>query len=504
MVEGADSRSHMRLGAGTLSSRGSGGARLVIGDQPLAFTDQLIGLGRRLGPRLVVRSSTSLEGAGEWSGAFASYVDVSPEELPKAVVGCWASAFSVDSLRRQEATAIAPGSIAMSVLIQAAVHPQAGGTATIDADGDVVVHGVKGAPAPLLQGWVAGETARWSDGWSGPELVELVGVDTLDEIADSMRAAVSSIGANHCEWALDDELWILQLGVARQAPAPTALPFQSASQPELVQLVRTLVTSPGPLGEALILPWALAGMPAVEVIPRRVNDAPQRVRSLCEQLTAQVWGLPPARAATASKVALSSMRGPHPPLEKLRALNSPSLRVAHDLLGLIAGLRLEMTDRGVVPDPDRAWHLDLEQIEAVLGGADFKPSLRAGPGRWEPLIAAVAMAAGVSTTGTPAADGLGAGRKAAVGGPTEADRFTPRSIIASPQPVPALAPLLWEASGVVTSTGSPAAHLFDSARSLGVPAVCGVEIDAGADLVVAVDGFAGVVSCLDVSGDNHV
>ena len=71
------------------------------------------------------------------------------------------------------------------------------------------------------------------------------------------------------------------------------------------------------------------------------------------------------------------------------------------------------------------------------------------------------------------------------------------------QPVPNLAPLLWDAAAIVTETGSPAAHLFESARALRVPAVCGVTIPPG-DWIVAGDGQAGVVATIPLAGDDDV
>ena len=73
-------------------------------------------------------------------------------------------------------------------------------------------------------------------------------------------------------------------------------------------------------------------------------------------------------------------------------------------------------------------------------------------------------------------------------------------------PVPNLAPLLWDAAGVVTVAGSPAAHLFESARSLNVPAVCSVDLEdfLGPNLAettgkftLAVDGSRGMVYVSD-------
>jgi phosphoenolpyruvate-protein kinase (PTS system EI component) len=54
---------------------------------------------------------------------------------------------------------------------------------------------------------------------------------------------------------------------------------------------------------------------------------------------------------------------------------------------------------------------------------------------------------------------------------------------------------------LVTESGSPAAHLFESARSLGVPAVCGVSSGETDDEIVAVDGYSGVVSTTPLFGE---
>jgi phosphoenolpyruvate-protein kinase (PTS system EI component) len=54
---------------------------------------------------------------------------------------------------------------------------------------------------------------------------------------------------------------------------------------------------------------------------------------------------------------------------------------------------------------------------------------------------------------------------------------------------------------LVTFDGSPAAHLFQAARSLGVPAVAAVDLDpavlASGDWGVAVDGNQGTVSIME-------
>ena len=72
-------------------------------------------------------------------------------------------------------------------------------------------------------------------------------------------------------------------------------------------------------------------------------------------------------------------------------------------------------------------------------------------------------------------------------------------MIVASQPIPNLAPLLWDAAGLVTESGSSAAHLFESARALRVPAVCGVSLPPG-EQIVAVDGHNGIVSTLFLQG----
>jgi phosphoenolpyruvate-protein kinase (PTS system EI component) len=72
-------------------------------------------------------------------------------------------------------------------------------------------------------------------------------------------------------------------------------------------------------------------------------------------------------------------------------------------------------------------------------------------------------------------------------------------VIVASQPIPNLAPLLWDAAGLVTESGSPAAHLFESARALRIPAVCGVSLPPG-EQIVAVDGHDGIVSTMFLQG----
>ena len=87
-----------------------------------------------------------------------------------------------------------------------------------------------------------------------------------------------------------------------------------------------------------------------------------------------------------------------------------------------------------------------------------------------------------------------------VSDPHDVPDFRPRDVVVGTHPLPNLAALLWDASAVITTGGGPAAHLFESARALGIPAVTGLDLEAllGGDpagktgqVSLAVDGLGG-------------
>ncbi|MEX1125118.1 MAG: PEP-utilizing enzyme [Acidimicrobiia bacterium] len=515
VVEGRASINHMRLGAETLGQRGSGGARLTITGEPLSFSDELTTRASRLGPMLVARSSTSLEASGEWSGAFTSYLDLGLDDLTRGVVGCWASAFTVATLERLERAAIEPGSVAISVIVQPALHPTAGGTARVEADGAITIIGTKGSPAPLLQGWVTGHQARvssssersghWEDGWLGDELIEMLGAPTLIAIAGNMRLAGELLGATQCEWAVvDGEVWLLQLGAPPQrGPASVEGIEGQLDDPHLIRLARTVVQAPGPLGEAWVLPWALGGLP--DPVPTDFGSPTEAVREvteLCAQLGGEVWALPPESAIEAARKCIRALRGPDPAsaIEQVRRLRPPNGKVGGRLLSLVSMVRSTMVELGAAADVESAWYLTKGDVDSVLGGSTRAMATRVGIGKWEPFVAAVVLSNGHHQRGTPASSGVGAGRRCQIDDLHLTSSFRARQVATAAQPVPGLAPLLWDAAGLVTASGSPAAHLFDSARALGVPAVCGVDLPRDRLEIVAVDGYAGVVSSLPLRG----
>lgn len=505
VLDAAVSRPYLTKAAEALAVHGSGRARLLVSGSELepVLKRRLVEEASKLGSRLAVRSSSVLETGGEWAGAFSSYLDVDTSELEKTVLGCWASVFTVDSLHRFEATGLEPHTHPMAVLIQPYLDPSAGGVAWIEGD-TVRVEAVPGSPAGLLGGWVKGTWAEVdSEGqvsYRGTELAP----EAVAAAARVLRHASSALGVDHCEWIYTDRLWLLQLhrrGVAETRPR--AVPTEV--QPQVLRIARIVRRAPGPLGERLVLPWAVA---AGESTARPWEGDPalafDRAVELSRELAASVWGLPPGEAVERAVAALRALRGEDPEgaAELFEGLTPPDPNLVAVAWGAVDATRRHLADSGVVAHPHLAWFLEPSQIEAALSGERMLRRDRAGFDRWEPLNAAVAVAAGTATKGRPASGGLGAGRMVWIEQPDDLRRFRPRDVVVVPRPLPQVAPLLWDAAGLVTLEGSPAAHLFESARSLAVPAVCGIEpawdpASTTGRLLLAVDGDAGIVYSMD-------
>lgn len=379
VVEACASEGHMALGSSLLAGRGSGGARLAMTSEQVPEAARIEAAGKELAARLAVRSSTRLETDGRWAGVFTSYIGITPAELPKAVAGCWASAFSVDALNRQRQVGIEPGSVPVAVLVQPSIDPVVGGIAEISLGGTLRVEAVSGSPAPLLQGWVRGAAAtrQPGQGWEGAEAIALVGVEPLDEIGAALGEASQRFGFTRCEWGVAGSLWILQLGrTARVLLAPASARTHTSAV--MIPRVQALVSGDGVLNR--------------ELVP--------------------------------------------------------------------------VTARG-----------------------------RVGMRPWESLAAAVVLDYGVSHQGVAAAAGIGVGLRhhsdgGGGNGPPQ------RAVVTAPVALPNLSQMIWDAAGLVTDRGSPGAHVFEAARSLGIPAVCGVDLGPATDEIIAVDGYSGVVATL--------
>jgi phosphohistidine swiveling domain-containing protein len=166
----------------------------------------------------------------------------------------------------------------------------------------------------------------------------------------------------------------------------------------------------------------------------------------------------------------------------------------------VASVGEALATRGALPSGSLVWRHTVKELECLIAGGLVAP--RRGPDRWEPFVAEVIRARGRRTEGTGVVGGIGAGRAHIVPSLGSIGRPSPRLVLMAQHPLPQLSPLLWHCAGLVAASGSTGAHLFEVARSLGVPTVVGVhgaEAVAEASLV-AVDGEAGAVSFLPAAG----
>ena len=188
-------------------------------------------------------------------------------------------------------------------------------------------------------------------------------------------------------------------------------------------------------------------------------------------------------------------------LEALTALSPLDTEQVALQLGLLADLGHELSARGAISNPQWMWYVDADTLKPGTGG---KTSGRVGRARMEQIVYRLVSGTGMHLAGNPAAAGWGAGSLEMIRTERDAHSVLPRAVVASVYPLTNLAPLLWNAAGLITIGGNPGAHLFEVASWLGVPAVCGVELELAAgpayagnpqrDIVAAVDGTRGTVA----------
>lgn len=514
-------RPALAAGAEALERGGSGRARLALMDVevPAEVLAELSEAAERLGTPLVVRSSSPMEGDAAWSGTFSSFDSIGVEDLRTAVRGVWASVFTVHAVERCEALEVEPADVELAVLVQRQVDPVCGGSARLTADGAVSVHAIAGAPRDLLQGWETGVRARVVDGVVvDGDAAEALGEAPMLAAAALVHRTRAALGDDLVEWAwVDGDVVLLQ-----STSAPAAAPRADAgptdprlAAPEAVEVAHLVHRFPGPLGERLVLPWAF-GLSAILPDPGPVapSDDPEadlaRAAELAAQLTKQAWQ---HRADGGRDVvdAIAALRGPDPfpALELLATTRRVDPAAGGEVLRLVAGVAARLVERGDLRLARRVWRSPLERLAGLLRGADAQDPQRHGPDRWEPFLHAVVREAGTRLTGLAVVAGIAAGRVAVIRDPHAPPPFDDRDVLVADRPLPALAPLLFRAAALVTTTGNPAAHLMEVANSLALPTVLGVDLGAfgGLDglarrpLLAAVDGDAGEVALLDAVAD---
>jgi len=488
-------------GMRALDGGNSGRARAAVSATTLSteLLDALDAVPTRLGVAadaiLVARSSSPLEGDGRWAGALTSYVDLTTAELPVGVRGCWAAAFSPDALARAEAMGRAPGDVPVAVLIQPAIRPVVAGTARRLETGFEVL-AVAGSPAPLLQGWEPGVrgTIEADGRVVGAGLRALVGPAGLRALGATLQAAVDALGATTVEWAVvDGAPVLLQVGrsIAREAEAGDAM------QP-MTELLGPNADDPDTLAALARVAQVLRHHPA-----RSTDEA-----ALAARLVLAAQGHPTPESDTdtsdatdAADAVLALWSEPDDPPEAGARLACARERMEATVAGLrgatpaaaVAALRARPRPdaRALAPVRDpRSTHRDLDT-----------GSMRDDP--WAPFQAAVILSTGQRRSGMPSGDGLAIGRLVAVEDATRPEAVGRRDVLLARRPVPHLAPLLWDSVAVVTAGGGPGAHLFESARAIGVPALSGIGLDDGVAAMLAdppgtwaaaVDGTRGILA----------
>lgn len=499
----------VRIGADVLRRSGHAAAYLAVTSLQIDadLRVELVLAARSKGGTMIVRASTEQEADPRWSGSFASYLDVAADDVPAAVRGCWASAVSRDVAARCEALDVAPADLRVAVVLQPWVAFGGGGTARRWSDGRVTVAGIADAPAVLVAGRREGCAATLSpDGdVEGDAYLGGLGRDVLAAVAALAGDVHRIMGDDAIEWGVaDGRVFLLQ---ARRAPVEVPMrPARSGRRgrrpvsPWSVDVARLADRYPAPLGDRFVLPWALGLVELPRARPLAVADPSEALaeaRALARELTSRAWRDVPDVAEAEAAAVTRLILGPEPDrgLERLMDLEVVDAGDAARLLGLVAAAGDAMVERGLLPHRDFAWRCPLEELEAGLR-TGLRPTLRRGPDRWEPFVAGVVEAVGLRHEGRPAAPGTGAGRLRRLEGPWS--RPGPREVLVVRNPIPQVAPLLWNCAGLVTAEGSVGAHLFEVARSLGVPSVIGADLadEASAGMLAAVDGDGGVVSVL--------
>lgn len=439
----------------------------------------------------VVRSSSPHEGEGTWSGAFSSFHGATSADLGIAIRGCWGSAFAPAVLERAERVGVEVSDLGMGVLIQQEIQPSLGGTARVQADGSVTVISTDGSMRALMDGHVEGTVDQIPKG--SPR------TDIPGRAAELAHQVLATLSRPMIEWGEEDGvLYLLQCSHSRTPEPIKARELDSLlADPLFSRLARLAQMFPGRLGNEHVLPWAIA---CPDEYFAATSPAPGTAAflELSETLTAHAWGGRAAEAQGRASEVLRALRSNRraDALREIHDLQAPDAESAGQALASLAALRRSWLDRGL-SEPE-FWNLD---DDTLLGAAKVAPPstpLRWGPGVWEPLTFETVRVVGEHHPGVAAAPGAGSGAPR-VQGDVAATPASGRYVIVADQPVPSLAPFLWDAAGLVTRAGTPAAHLIEFARSIGVPAVVGCRIprDLGPDVLLAVDGDRGEVSILE-------
>lgn len=453
-----------------------------------------------LGDELVARSSTGLDDDPRMSGAFASYLEVSPADLTTAVRGCWASQFAPGVLARLQLSRLDVADVGLAVLIQPLTRPQVGGWAR-DIGGSTEIVGAVGGPAPLLAGHIAGTRVSFERGEPARSIPELsLSASTVRALVEMVRA--TGMDDVRVEWAVvDGAPLLLQVGRAlAPAEAPRGPDVGSLQDPAFrgpayVRMARLLADRRGRLSDEIIAPWAASA--TLESLPLPADGSARELLDMVEQLARMLCRQSEDQVHLPCGAIVERLSTGDAALADRLSAQAVDAEAAGRLLGAVDGLGAALARSGRLPSPHSVWWQTLRWLRDAVGeGSSVPPTVRPAD-RWGPLVYSVTSARGRRLQGLSAVPGQAVGRAIEFKarewhGPSDG-----MTLVAA-RPDQRLAPFLWNAAALVTAGGSPAAHICEVARALHVPAVVSVGVHAHlAGSVVAVDGSSGEVAVWD-------
>ncbi len=447
VLPAAESRPAVRAAAAAVrDGRRAAARRAALSCAPdRALAGELRAAVCALGGRVIVRSSSPLEADPRWAGAFSSMAEVGPDDVLTAVRSCWAAAFAADPLARLDACGLPPDALELALLIQPELNPEAGGTARVGlaAPGGSGTAWRRPAPDGPPGGWPTADGAAEAR----PHPVEV--------IVDGVRGHPGPLLAGWAEGA-SARVRLAGPGAPGWPEPGTGGPLTGLLGADLVRMVARLAAG---------VYWAL-GDTGIEWAAGNGT----------------VWLLQTAKA------------GPSPVLPPEPAGHATTL----DGRSTAPDGRDAAPDGGAaVPDGGAAVP---DGGAAVLDGP---LPCRYAARELMPLLAAAVQAAGRRVAARPAAAGQAAGRLVPCRPHQRPAPGCRDAILLIDQPVPALAPLLFAARGVIARGGTASAHLAEVARSLAVPMVtgCRPELVTGPapardGWLAAIDGSTGEVALL--------
>jgi len=484
VLPAAESRPAIRAGAAAVrAGRPAAARRAALGCPPdPALAGELRAAVHSLGGRVIVRSSSPLESDPRWAGAFSSVAEVGPDDVVTAVRSCWAAAFAVDPLARLDACGLSLDALELALLIQPELGPDAGGTARVTP---VTGPARPGGPAKTTSpGGPAGTH-------SGP-------------------ARLLGDGSAAQPGALD-------------VPGNVA-----AAHPEAADLLGGRAAGHPALPDVMM--DGAAGRPGPsDVIMDRASGRPGPIEVIVDGVAGHHGGLLAGWAEGASaQVRLADPAAPGWPEPSADGPLTGLLGAAlvTGVARLAAGVYWALGDTSIewASDHGTVWLLQTATAgpvpalppEPAVAPADHGPAadgraaaLDGPPGRvyaareLMPLLAAAVQAGGRRLAARPAVAGQAAGRLVPCRPHERPAAGCRDAILLIDQPVPALAPLLFAARGVIARGGTAGAHLAEVARSLAVPMVTGCRAElvtgpapATGGWLAAIDGGTGEVALL--------